>query len=319
MKVPQMFYINYAATKFHEVMTTMHEKLQDWAIETGFDADAIVDTFVDGDATAANPFAIISSAFGIASAATGNAGFGIASSTFGLVGAFYSTAADDPSGDVRESISDFFSKTADSIQNLLNDAFGAGDDYDIDELPAQTEHYYNKSPIGRFFADGKWLIYDVSSVLDPLIEAGNALMSSAVVISLLDNQGYFVFIDTETSEDDCHGESLTWMDGYCWSLVEDVGTSCITGITIDCQTDVTYITGERWEILTNPNGRYKLDPEEFFHNAYDCKKNHPDDDGKVDVSNLPYDGSFPECFYKIDVIKGSYDTDDGSGIDEEDL
>jgi hypothetical protein len=56
----------------------------------------------------------------------------------------------------------------------------------------------------------------------------------------------------------------------------------------------------------DPAFGYNIDVEEFYRNANQCQNDHPNFDGTVDTSsNAPRDGSLPNCFFNIPVIKAS--------------
>jgi hypothetical protein len=117
--------------------------LQDWAISTGFDADAIASDFVD-DASGVNPFAVIGAAFGIASGTAFSvgpvsAGFTVLSGSFGIAASFYDQH-DDPEASIQDQVSNYFSVASQSIEDTLNNIFGVGD-YDVNAIPAQTGKY----------------------------------------------------------------------------------------------------------------------------------------------------------------------------------
>jgi hypothetical protein len=314
---PELYYVDYAAVKFNGVMNYMQNHLQSWVIKNGFDANSIVDDFTD-DESAYNPLTIISSALGIGSSFGGPASpaLGVASGLFGLINQLDTPEEDDPVEDVRTAIAHAFDKAADQCQTMLNNAFGV-QGANPDALPLQTAGAYNDHPISRFFADGKWIMHDVDLVVSPDVEAANALMSNGIVINMLASQGYFVFIDTDTSEDDCVGESQTWVNGNCNSLVERVQEqSCITEGS--CPYDITRISEERWDLLINETKRYKMNEFAFFANAYECRQKHPDGKGKISQDyNTYFDQKLSECFYNIPVRKGTFDMDSGISDDDD--
>lgn len=56
---------------------------------------------------------------------------------------------------------------------------------------------------------------------------------------------------------------------------------------------------------------YQFEIFSVYQNAWDCKHAHPEGPQEVDAANLPYDGTYPLCFYNIDVIKASFDKGNG--------
>jgi hypothetical protein len=169
----------------------------------------------------------------------------------------------------------------------------------------EVDSYYTH--IAKFFADGKWLMFNVDNVLEPIIEAGNAMMSNGIVIALLKHENYFVWVNTniKTAEDCTGSTSQTWIVDQCYALIESADESCTPQTEIACS-GITYITDDRWNKLIDENGSYKLNAEDFYTTAYDCKRSFPDGDGDIDVGALPYDGTIPKCFYNINVRKGEW-------------
>jgi hypothetical protein len=109
------------------------------------------------------------------------------------------------------------------------------------------------------------------------------------------------------TQEDCTGGSLTWLNDACYGVYSGEDSSCNADGDI-CAWWLLYMEDDKWAKLVDDAGTYDVDPVAFYNNAYDCKKNNPDGDGAIDTGSLPYDGTMPGCFYKMDVKKGTYDT-----------
>jgi hypothetical protein len=189
--IPVLYYINFAAMQVHTAYGLLKSELDDWYTQTGFDIDGIVDDFVGDGGDAIDPWALLSAAMGIASGLTAEMGpisatLGVVSGAFGMIDTF-STDDKDPSAAVKDQLNTYYTEAKSAIQRTLNNAFGVSDGtngYDINALPAQTEDYYNDTPIGRFFADGKWLMYNVGAVLNNTIQTGNKLLVRTTPVTI---------------------------------------------------------------------------------------------------------------------------------------
>jgi hypothetical protein len=184
---PEMFYINKAATTVLEAFKSMSDNLNDWALTTGFSASSIVEEFGLSEESKPNPWAIASGAMSMASGAT--AAFAPVSGAFSMVSGVFAIAAEfepseeDLAADIQTQVATYFTKSKDAIQTTLNNIFGVKPDdqpYDMNTLPGQTEEYFNDTPLGRFFADGKWLMYNVNDIVKPILEKGNTIMVSPI-------------------------------------------------------------------------------------------------------------------------------------------
>jgi hypothetical protein len=114
----------------------------------------------------------------------------------------------------------------------------------------------------------------------------------------MNEAGWFVSLDTSLDEASC---DRTWIaDIGCFGLATDTKDTCeLTG----CTSSPVWIDDALWATLTDTSdsGKYGVDTNTFYTNAYECQQNHPDGDGAIDTLNIPIDGSTPACFYKIDV------------------
>jgi hypothetical protein len=172
------YFLFYAAQQFHATAKTLHEFYQDLAIHKSLNPDTIISDFDGGASTSSetNVMAIFSGVLGVASAASSVAGPGgaAASAALGSLSGLFAIASEAPGGgggggatkDLKHLVNRFFTNSQKLIGSALDDVFGDAKHGKIKKIPKSALTQKGTActePVCKFFAEGKWLFYDIDN------------------------------------------------------------------------------------------------------------------------------------------------------------
>jgi hypothetical protein len=157
----QYYWIIKSVSTMQNAYAHMHDELQNTAIINTLYMDQVEEDFGPDPIDPNDIWDILSGAFGFASTVSGpaSASLGALSSALGLVSTF-----DDPGEaddiDLNEGIRLWFESSDDALQGTINRALGFDD---MNKLPASSLTGDYETAVARFFADGKYLIDNISN------------------------------------------------------------------------------------------------------------------------------------------------------------
>jgi hypothetical protein len=259
-------------------------------------ADKLDQDAIDPHATIAN----IGAGFSIAGAAIGivpgGAGAGAAVSIIGAIlpavlPAATGDAVADLTNDVQGQLSGFlghiFSEASSSLASLTATVFG-GANTDSTTLPSGllTTEDGETTPIGQFFAGGKWLPENNDqgdfSTVAPIFEGMYKNIQTSMVGFLLKSLQFYIYAQTDANSGDCLKGAIgtRFINNICYSLRSNAGGNTPTQ-------------------AISALGSFNTTIDDIYTSSAACGAN-----GKIDVTNIPSDGSFPPCFYNLPVLSG---------------
>ncbi|KAH0559084.1 hypothetical protein GP486_004335 [Trichoglossum hirsutum] len=329
---PPLFHVRNAMATCYNMFTAFHEKLQDNTILTSLSIENIIsDMGLSTPDRGINIFGALSGSFGVAAGLAAAAGpliggpLGILAGIFGIAGATQGSPP-DYSQPLKDQLSAVFTATEKQLETTVQTIFGGGD---TSKLPGVSGVGPNgeTQDIAKFFADGKFLVQVTSagvitSLLDPFFQKGAELMRQSLVVTLLKAAGYYIFVNTDRDQNACNGiTGSRFINGVSNRPLPRVSRKLTPYPTY--QQCYTIEHGERFRINGNiaqttkvidrnvvlnfddPSKGYNIDVVTFYNNAQACQDAHPNFDGEVDTAAIPTDGSYPQCFFNLPVIKGS--------------
>ncbi|PTD10356.1 hypothetical protein FCULG_00008989 [Fusarium culmorum] len=255
--------------------------------------------------------------------------FGFASGVLAIIGAFAQKEPEKPDGmtDLNEIVSTYFSGLSNTIQNILKDALGYGDQRN---LPASTltRTDDNVNQAAMFFEEGKWLFTNddaMGSELDNIIKQSSSFVEQRLVMQAITRKNSFILI-----WDSRYGEPITekycnerkdayktaiWKGdfegGKCVELLSEPDgpagsawpdTNCeITGSDMEpCHREPRRPT-KGW--MNKATDKYGVDMKMVIDSAIECAFNDPKE---PDFKSVEVGGGVPHCFFNLPVKRGKW-------------
>ncbi|KAI9850136.1 MAG: hypothetical protein M1824_003651, partial [Vezdaea acicularis] len=299
---PALFHIRNAISSCYGMFTAIHEALQDNAILTNLNINQIISDFGSGSANDnTSLFGALSAAFGIGAgfaAAVPEIGgpLAVVSGIFGLAGNTQ-TSPPDPTLALDKQLADVFSASEKQLVSTLATVFGgSGDTSTLPGVTSGNGPNGETQDIAKFFANGKFLINvssqgAVTKILDPVIANGSQLMKQSLVGTVLKSQNYYIFVNTDRTENDCNGiTGSRFINNQCFTIEQHKAVN-INTFPISSTTQVI----DKSKILKfdDPSAGYNINPVAFYTNADACQTAFPNFNGTVQSQALPTDGSLP--------------------------
>ncbi|KAI5925282.1 hypothetical protein F4810DRAFT_718246 [Camillea tinctor] len=251
--------------------------------------------------------------------------------------------------DLDEEIGAYFDEVGNTMQHLLWNVLGVGDQVnpaDQNAIPSymRTEDHKCKTPVCQFFSDGKFLIMDPALNMDPSIQNGKQLFKQALAFDCLGEQKFWLNIyntATDVNEQVCneyrHGKSGTKTKGdpnvrwiaskkRCVTMAipnmpyeEYKEDYCETLVPLGglaghggkhCGTrKVAWPTNFNETLTDTLINTYKVNLDAVYESALDCWLNSKT--GDIDTSAIPLHGT-ARCFFHPPVRFGSLAGEEGS-------
>ncbi|KAI9802789.1 MAG: hypothetical protein M1833_001388 [Piccolia ochrophora] len=308
---PALHFIRNAMFSCHAIFKSIHQSLQENTILNILDLDNIVSDFGAGTTEgSAQTFALVDSSLSIAAGVAAGfapaAGtFAVIASSFGILGALDSPP--EPTGDLKNQLSAIFSASQSQLEETLATIFGGpGDTSKLAGVTSSNGPNGETQDIAKFFSGGKFLIPvteqgGIDEIVKPITDRAALLIKQSLVSTTLKSLNFYIFVNTDRSESDCG--SITgsrFIDNQCFTLEKHGKTA---GARASLRDTTEIIDKEIMLKLDDPAAGYNIDVTGFYRNADACQTAHPDFDGTLASNNLPTDGSLPECFFNIPVIK----------------
>ncbi|KAL6922597.1 hypothetical protein FSST1_006623 [Fusarium sambucinum] len=327
----------------HGVFGKIHEELvQNSAINASLRLDIIKNDFEAPPETYANIWSQLSTSLSFASAyGIPNGGlFGFASGLFGIVGLFAEKAPQKPDGmvDLNEIMSAYFSGLSSSIQDILKDALGYGDQRNLPESTL-TRKPGTINQAAMFFNEGKWLFGNddaMGSQLDEIIKRSSSFVEQRLVMQAITRKNSFITVwdsryGEPVSEEYCNQrreayKTAIWKpdfeDGKCVELLSLPknppgsawpDTNCeITGSDMEpCHREPGRPTKD-W--MDKAIDKYGVNMEMVINSAVECAFNDPREPEYKDVQ---LSGGTPHCFFNLPVKRGKWDVGNRRAKDPE--
>ncbi|RKL02452.1 hypothetical protein BFJ70_g17353 [Fusarium oxysporum] len=295
-KNARAYWILKSVETLHGVFGKIHEELvQNSAINTYDD--------IWGNLATSISFA---GAYGIPNSGI----FGFASGVLAIIEAFAQKEPEKPDGmtDLNEIVSTYFSGLSTTIQNILKDALGYGDQRN---LPASTltRTDGNVNQAAMFFEEGKWLFTNddaMGSELDNIIEQSGSFVEQRLVMQAITRKNNFILIWNSR-----YGEPIT--EKYCkerkdacktaiWKRSAWPDTNCdITGSDMEpCHREPRRPTKD-W--MNKATDKYGVDMKMVIDSAIECAFNDPHE---PDFKSIEVGGGVPYCFFNLPVKRGKW-------------
>ncbi|RKK63897.1 hypothetical protein BFJ69_g16809, partial [Fusarium oxysporum] len=210
--------------------------------------------------------------------------------------------------DLNEIVSTYFSGLSTTIQNILKDALGYGDQRN---LPASTltRTDGNVNQAAMFFEEGKWLFTNddaMGSELDNIIEQSGSFVEQRLVMQAITRKNNFILIWNSR-----YGEPIT--EKYCkerkdacktaiWKRSAWPDTNCdITGSDMEpCHREPRRPTKD-W--MNKATDKYGVDMKMVIDSAIECAFNDPHE---PDFKSIEVGGGVPYCFFNLPVKRGKW-------------
>ncbi|ORY15128.1 hypothetical protein BCR34DRAFT_598607 [Clohesyomyces aquaticus] len=306
---PSLYHVRNAISTAYNMFKGLHEALQNVVIKEILNVDTIVADFgppKEGDAILGALNAALGIGAGLTAAVPEISGpLSVLSSAFGMLA---STGAEpiDPTIPIEQQLAAAFDASESSLQAVSRLVFGG--DGDTSKLPGTggTGPNGENSNIAKFFANGKFLVKvsekgAVDALITPVVENGARMLRQRLVSTALKSQGYYVFVDQDRTQDDCNGiTGSRWIENQCFTIehfrLSASSPQGIRGTTKVISKDIVLK-------FDDPNAGYNINVEQFYRNADACQNAHPGFDGNIDPNGIPTDGSYPQCFFNIPVVK----------------
>jgi hypothetical protein len=320
---PEQFFLRIAATNAHDFFTAAHETLQNVVITDALSIDQIVADFApqkpdDNNDILADIFKLVAPGFsmsdkvvkqgkGLGPSADG-LGFigGLISLTAGAIALADATAPPDVSvatltTNVENLLGTIFTNTQANIESMNSKIFGGSPspDVDLDQIISFVSAATGDTPesslqqITKIFASGSFMAPVDQSALSAGITAGFQLIKQQLVASLLAAQQYFVFVDTNRSEDDCNGiTGSRFINNQCFTIEKRTQNS------ITCAADQTPIDASIVLKFDDPNAGYNIDLPTFYQNVQQCNNGQA-------ATGLDIDNDLPRCAFNIGFVTAS--------------
>ncbi|KAM0316054.1 hypothetical protein ACHAPQ_011439 [Fusarium lateritium] len=331
-KNARAYWILKSVETLHGTFGKIHEELvQNSAINASLRLDMIKEDFAPPAETYDNIWENLATSISFASAyGIPNGGlFGFASGLFGIIGAFAQEEPKKPDDmtDLNEIVSAYFSGLSNTIQNILKDALGYGDQRN---LPASTltRTEDNVNQAAMFFEEGKWLFTNddpMGSELDDIIKQSSSFVEQRLVMQAITRQKNFILIwdsryEEPVTETYCNErkeayKTAIWKGdfegGKCIELLSEPDgpagsawpdTNCeITGTDIEpCHREPRRPTKE-W--MDKAIDKYGVDMTMVIDSAIQCACNNP---REPDFKSVEVGGGIPHCFFNLPVKRGKW-------------
>ncbi|KAJ4078215.1 hypothetical protein NW760_015281 [Fusarium oxysporum] len=293
-KNARAYWILKSVETLHGVFGKIHEELvQNSAINTYDD--------IWGNLATSISFA---GAYGIPNSGI----FGFASGVLAIIEAFAQKEPEKPDGmtDLNEIVSTYFSGLSTTIQNILKDALGYGDQRN---LPASTltRTDGNVNQAAMFFEEGKWLFTNddaMGSELDNIIEQSGSFVEQRLVMQAITRKNNFILIWNSR-----YGEPIT--EKYCkerkdacktaiWKR-DFEGGKCVELLDMEpCHREPRRPTKD-W--MNKATDKYGVDMKMVIDSAIECAFNDPHE---PDFKSIEVGGGVPYCFFNLPVKRGKW-------------
>ncbi|KAI9152332.1 hypothetical protein HJFPF1_09562 [Paramyrothecium foliicola] len=326
------YWVLKSVETLHGVFGKIHEELvQNSAINASLRLDMIKDDFAPPPETFDNIWGNLATSVSFASVYGIPHGplFGFASGLFGIIGALSKEKPNTPDGmtDLNEIVSEFFSGISRTIQNILKDALGYGDQRNL-PMSVLTRINANVNQAAMFFEEGKWLFTNddpMGSDLDEIIKRSSSYVEQRLVMQAITRKNNFILIWDErygeaVTEEYCNKrrdayQTAIWkgdfQGGKCIELLSEPDgpagsawpdTNCeITGSDMEPCHREPRRPAKDW--MDKAVGKYGVDMEVVINSAIDCAFNDP---REPDFNSIELGGNVPRCFFNLPVKRGKW-------------
>ncbi|KAK4897627.1 hypothetical protein LTR27_004773 [Elasticomyces elasticus] len=279
----EFFIIRLAASNAQAYFRNAHEILQDIVISDSLQIDQIVTDFgpdatkaPEDDSFLADIFKLFSPQLSMGDKVVKQFnGLGKIADSLGFIGAALNLAA------AGIALGDAGSSTAPTVADVTTIA---NNDVDLDQvittLTAAGDDILNDpvssakatQQISKIFNTGFFMLpltdiltSDFNSSLTTGLNAGFQLIRQQTVMAVLAAQSYFVFVDTNRSEDDCNGiTGSRFINNQCFTLEQR------TPNAVTCDTDSSVIDSTIVLKLDSSSKPYGFDLPSFYQNVQAC-------------------------------------------------
>ncbi|CAI6338882.1 unnamed protein product [Periconia digitata] len=309
------YWIFSAVAKAHSVFEYLDKQLSDNVLLNSLMLGDLIKDF-GAENPKVNPHGAASGAFGAASGALGavaaNLGEGAAKSFAGpfggavgvISGAFGVGAAtwspEDAETGLETTLGQYYNHSKLALEQTMRNLFGEGNPEDLPQAGQTGESSVLKSPIGRFFNDGKFLIDSVDDVWGKYIDVGNSMLRKALGLRILSSQGYLIWINPLTGDKQCSDgyPASKWIDGACWRVIRVKEGRSPGSHTADYGWEG--LPKNIWDTMT---GKYEMDMHWIMKNSMECKRSRGNGEREVNTKDIPYTEIWAECLFNMDVVK----------------
>jgi hypothetical protein len=160
------YWVLYASHKIQEIMKGLHTQLQDSTLKNSLDIGTMIEDFGADPSNDVDPFSVIAACLTVAAgfaapAATIAGPITVAVGAFSLASNYGTGDPPDLEASLDSQLGQVFDNARDQLQLTLSGIFGGSyGEFNTNDLPMQTGVY--REALARFYADGKFLIQDVS-------------------------------------------------------------------------------------------------------------------------------------------------------------
>lgn len=318
-----VFFLRIAATNAHDFFTAAHETLQNVVITDALKVDQLVADFAPQDSSDSNDNSILSDILKLVAP-----GFSMSdkvekqrkglvniADSLGFIGGAISLAAGATAladqtapppvsistltTNVENQLANIFTSTNNNIAALNSNIFGGDNNIDLNQIISFVSSGTGDAPdsslqpITQIFSTGAFMKPVDQNTLSAGITAGFQLIKQQLVASLLAAQNFFVFVDTDRTENDCNGiTGSRFINGQCFTIEKRTQTH------VQCTPDSQPIDASIVLKFDDPNAGYNIDLPTFYQNVQDCNNGQP-------AQGLDIDGDFPRCAFGIPFIKAA--------------
>ena len=317
---PEAYWVMMAATRAFSSFSYLDNAVTAKTLMQTLDIDRIVEDFdIEYPGEDINILSMMSSAMVVASGAVAlaapavSAGLTIALGSLSMAAQFQQDQV-DPTSDLEQQLKDSYNGIRTEIESTLVRAFVSGESGDLSNLGSGYT-----TATANWFADGRWLLSEVSQYLKPIVDEFAIRSRHGLVNGAMKANLYIMLINTDVG-DECESQDngAVWMtglvdgeDGQCYNLFY-VFPEQVTARGMDAEDDV----------ITNMVDEYGIDLTEMYTNVWECAIANPDGDVEFDGSYVDWegagDGVLPPCFWNYGVLRASYDSDTNAYTFDED-
>lgn len=306
-----MYWILKAINTVHDYFSAMMRDLDGEVLQQLISADQLIADFTEPSPSSFNVWGVLAAAltFGAGLGVGSNVAAGSLTASAGLMSGLALSPPSgvvDPSSDVYTQLGaafNAFNSTLDNTNTLAIDGRNSGSDSgDVNQLPSQTGS--DQMATARFYADGKWLVEDLNTIVGPTLPIMKKTIQDSLVIAALNANELFVWIDKSISEEDCEatGVGYAWTSEGCASLFEWVNGAplCNEGWTSWYASYLVNGPADSNFLNNMINDVYQMPWADTWQHAIDCAKAG----GSLDPSTFQA-GQVAPCVYNLGVIEGS--------------
>ncbi|KAK5675743.1 hypothetical protein LTS10_011470 [Elasticomyces elasticus] len=278
----EFFIIRLAASNAQAYFRNAHEILQDIVISDGLQIDQVVADFgpdatkaPEDDSFLADIFKLFSPQLSMGDKVVKQfAGLGKIADFLGFIGAALNLAAagialGDAGSSTAPTVADVTTIAENDLSQIITTLTAAGDDILNDPASSAVA----TQQISQIFNTGFFMLpltdiltSDFNSSLTTGLNAGFQLIRQQTVMAVLAAQSYFVFVDTNRSQDDCNGiTGSRFINNQCFTIEQR------TPNAVTCDTDSKVIDSTIVLKLETPASHSNgFDLPSFYQNVQAC-------------------------------------------------